>query len=41
MKVKMVFAFCKQGYGGVEVINVEGGNEEEKEVIVRHEVVSL
>jgi hypothetical protein len=32
---------CKgQGNGGVKVIKVEGGREKEKEVIVRHEIVS-
>ena len=37
----MVIAFYKgQGNGGVKVIKVEGGREKEKEVIVRHEVVS-
>ena len=37
----MVIAFYKgQGKGGVRVIKVEGGREKEKEVIVRHEVVS-
>ncbi len=37
----MVNAFYK-GYrnGGVEEIKVEGGREKEKEVIVRHEIVS-
>jgi len=29
-----------QARGGVNVIKVEGGREEEKEVIVRHEVIS-
>ena len=29
-----------QRTGGVRVIKVEGGREKEKEVIVRHEVVS-
>jgi len=29
-----------QGKGGVKVIKVEGGREKEKEVIVRHEIVS-
>ena len=28
------------GNGGVRKIKVEGGREEEKEVIVRHEIVS-
>jgi len=37
----MVIAFYKgQGNGGVEKIKVEGGREKEKEVIVRHEIVS-
>ena len=37
----MVIAFYKwQGNGGVEVTKVEGGREKEKEVIVRHEIVS-
>ena len=37
----MVIAFYKgQGNGGVKVIKVEGGREKEKEVIVRHEIVS-
>ena len=37
----MVIAFYKrQGNGGVRVIKVEGGREKEREVIVRHEVVS-
>ena len=37
----MVIAFYKgQGNGGVKVIKVEGEREKEKEVIVRHEVVS-
>jgi hypothetical protein len=41
MEVKMVIAFYKeQGKGGVKVIKVEGGREEEKEVIIRHEIVS-
>jgi hypothetical protein len=41
MEVKMVIAFDKgQGNGGVRVIKVEGGKEKEKEVIVRHEIVS-
>jgi hypothetical protein len=29
-----------QAKGGVKAIKVEGGREEEKEVIVRHEVIS-
>jgi len=41
MKVKMVISLYKgEGNGGVKVIRVEGGREKEKEVIVRHEVVS-
>ena len=37
----MVMTFYKeQGNGGVRVIKVEGGREKEREVIVRHEVVS-
>jgi hypothetical protein len=41
MEVKMVIEFYKgQGNGGVKVIKVEGGREKEKEVIVRHEIVS-
>ncbi len=37
----MAIAFYKgQGNGGVKVIKVEGGNEDGKEVIVRHEIVS-
>ena len=37
----MVIAFYKgQGNGGVKVIKVEGGREKEKEVMVRHEIVS-
>jgi len=41
MAVEMVIAFYKgQGNGGVEKIKVEGGREKEKEVIVRHEIVS-
>ncbi len=37
----MTTAFYKgQGNGGVKVIKVDGGNEEEEEVIVRHEIVS-
>ncbi len=41
MEVKMEIAFYKgQGNGGVKVIKVEGGREKEKEVIVRHEIVS-
>jgi hypothetical protein len=41
MEVKMVIAFYKgQENGGVKEIKVEGGREKEKEVIVRHEIVS-
>jgi len=41
MEVKTVIAFYKeQGNGGVKVIKVEGGREKEKEVMVRHEIVS-
>ena len=37
----MVIAFYNgQAKGGVKKIKVEGGREEEKEVIVRHEIVS-
>ena len=37
----MVIAPYKgQGNGGVEKIKVEGGREEEKEVVVRHEDIS-
>ena len=37
----MVIAFTKrQEDGGVRVIKVEAGREEEKEVIVRREIVS-
>ena len=37
----MVTAFYKgHGNGGVKEIKVEGGREREKEVIVRHEIVS-
>ena len=37
----MAIAFYKgQGKGGVKGIKVEGGREKEKEVIVRHEIVS-
>ncbi len=37
----MVTAFYKgQGNGGVKVIKVEGEREKDKEVIVRHEIVS-
>jgi hypothetical protein len=38
----MVIAFYKrQGNGSVKEIRVEGEREKEKEVIVRHEMVSL
>jgi hypothetical protein len=41
MEVKMVIAFYKgQGNGGVKEIKVEGERQKEKEVIVRHEIVS-
>ncbi len=41
MEIKTVIAFYKRkGNGGVKVIKVEGGREKEKEVIVRHEIVS-
>jgi hypothetical protein len=41
MKVKMVIVLDKsQGNGDVKVIKVERRKEKEKEVIVRHEVVS-
>ena len=36
----MVMTYKGQGNGGVKVIKVEAGREEEKEVIVRHEIVS-
>jgi hypothetical protein len=37
----MVITFCKeQGKSGMKEIKVEGGRGKEKEVIVRHEVVS-
>jgi hypothetical protein len=39
--VKMLITLDKgQAKGGMKVIKVEGGREKEKEVIVRHEVVS-
>jgi hypothetical protein len=42
METKMVIAIYKsQGNGGVKEIKGEGGREKEKEVIVRHEIVSL
>jgi hypothetical protein len=41
MEVEMVIVSSKRrGNGGVKVIKVEGGREKEKEVIVRHEIVS-
>jgi hypothetical protein len=41
MEVKVVIAlYMGQRRSGVNVIKVEGGREKEKEVIVRHEVVS-
>jgi hypothetical protein len=41
MEVKMVVAFYKgQGNDDVKEIKVEGAREKEKEVIVRHEIVS-
>jgi hypothetical protein len=41
METKMVIAIYKsQGNGGVKEIKGEGGREKEKEVIVRHEIVS-
>jgi hypothetical protein len=41
MEVKMVIPFYQgQGKGGVKEIKVEGEREKEKEVIVRHEIVS-
>jgi len=30
-----------KGKGGVKVVKVEGGGEKEKEVIIRHKIVSL
>jgi len=40
-EAKMRIALDKgQRKGGVKVITVEGGREKEKEVIVRHEMVS-
>jgi hypothetical protein len=40
-EVKMGIAVDRgKGKGGVKVIKVEGRREEEKEVIVRHEVVT-
>ena len=39
-EVGMVMTYKRQGKGGVKVIKVEGGREKEKEVIVRHEIVS-
>jgi hypothetical protein len=41
MEAQMVTGFYKgQGNGGMKEIKVEGGREKEKEVIVRHEIVS-
>jgi hypothetical protein len=41
MGVKMVIPSYKgHGNGSVKKIKVEGGREKEKEVIVRHEIVS-
>jgi hypothetical protein len=41
MEVEMVTAFYKgHGNGGMKQVKVEGGREKEKEVIVRHEIVS-
>jgi hypothetical protein len=41
MEVEMGIAFYNgQGKGVVKRIKVEGGREKEKEVIVRHEIVS-
>jgi hypothetical protein len=41
MEVKMAIASNKrQGSDGVKVTKVEGGREEEKELIVRQEVIS-
>jgi hypothetical protein len=41
VEVKLVNAFYqRQGNGGVKEIKVEGEREKEKEVIVRHEVLS-
>ena len=42
VEVKMVITLDKgQGTGGVKVIKVEGVREKEKEVIVRHEILSM
>jgi hypothetical protein len=41
MEVKIVFVFYKeQGNGAMKAIKVEGERGIEKEVIVRHEIVS-
>jgi hypothetical protein len=41
LEVQMVIPFYKkQRKGGVKVIEVEDGREEEEEVLVRHEIVS-
>ena len=39
-EVGMVMTYKGQGNGGLKKIKVEGGREKEKEVIVRHEIVS-
>jgi len=39
-EVGMVIMCKGQGNGGMKKIKVEGGREKEKEVIVRHEIVS-
>ena len=36
----MVMTYKGQGKGGLKEIKVEGGREKEKEVIVRHKIVS-
>jgi hypothetical protein len=42
MEVEMVIGcYKRQGNGCVKEIKVEGEREKEKEVIVRHEIVSL
>ena len=41
MEVEMAIApYKRQGKGVVKLIRVEGGREKEKEVFVRHEIVS-
>ena len=41
MEVEIIIAsYKRRGNGGVKVIKVQGGRENEKEVIVRHEIVS-